>query len=66
MLTLILQSHQSEEELSSPPGDFSEEAEDSQCRSFKLLIEEGYEADSESNPEDSETRDDGNTSLKYL
>uniref|UniRef100_A0A8C3X655 Lysosomal-trafficking regulator n=1 Tax=Catagonus wagneri TaxID=51154 RepID=A0A8C3X655_9CETA len=53
-------SYQPEEELSSQPGDFSEEAEDSQCCSFKLLIEEeGYEADSESNPEDSETRDDG-------
>uniref|UniRef100_A0A3Q2KXJ6 Lysosomal-trafficking regulator n=1 Tax=Equus caballus TaxID=9796 RepID=A0A3Q2KXJ6_HORSE len=52
-------SHQSEEELSSQPGDFSEEAEDSQCCSFKLLVEEeGYEADSESNPEDSEIRDD--------
>uniref|UniRef100_A0A673T7D4 Lysosomal-trafficking regulator n=1 Tax=Suricata suricatta TaxID=37032 RepID=A0A673T7D4_SURSU len=51
---------QSEEELSSQPGDFSEEAEDSQCCSLKLLVEEeGYEADSESNPEDSETRDDG-------
>ncbi|XP_060047951.1 lysosomal-trafficking regulator isoform X2 [Erinaceus europaeus] len=53
-------SHQSEEELSSHPGDFSEEAEDAQCCSLKLLIEEeGYEADSESNPEDSEARDDG-------
>ncbi|XP_047376057.1 lysosomal-trafficking regulator isoform X2 [Sciurus carolinensis] len=52
-------SHQSEEELSSQPGDFSEDAEDSQCCSFKLLVEEeGYEADSESNPEDGETRDD--------
>ncbi|XP_047617651.1 lysosomal-trafficking regulator isoform X6 [Phacochoerus africanus] len=53
-------SYQPEEELSSQPADFSEEAEDSQCCSFKLLVEEeGYEADSESNPEDSETRDDG-------
>eukprot|EP00071_Canis_lupus_P039543 XP_022273100.1 lysosomal-trafficking regulator isoform X1 [Canis lupus familiaris] len=52
-------SHQSEEELSPQPGDFSEEAEDSQCCSLKLLLEEGYEADGESNPEDSETRDDG-------
>ncbi|XP_048656352.1 lysosomal-trafficking regulator isoform X3 [Marmota marmota marmota] len=53
-------SHQSEEELSSQPGDFSEEAEGPQCCSFKLLVEEeGYEADSESNPEDGETRDDG-------
>ncbi|XP_039706298.1 lysosomal-trafficking regulator isoform X1 [Pteropus medius] len=51
--------HQSEE-LSSQPGDFSEEAEDSQCCSFKLWVEEeGYEADSESNPEDSDTWDDG-------
>ncbi|XP_036893214.1 lysosomal-trafficking regulator isoform X1 [Sturnira hondurensis] len=53
-------SHQSEEEWSSQPGDFPEEAEDAQCCSFKLLVEEeGYEADSESNPEDSETREDG-------
>ena len=67
LIILILQSHQSEEELSSQPGDFSEEAEDSQCCSFKLLVEEeGYEADSESNPEDSETWDDGKISLKYL
>ncbi|XP_053461184.1 lysosomal-trafficking regulator isoform X1 [Nycticebus coucang] len=56
---LTEKSHQSEEELSSQPGDFSEEAEDSQCCSFKLLVEEeGYEADSESNPEDGETWDD--------
>ncbi|KAB0395902.1 hypothetical protein E2I00_011026 [Balaenoptera physalus] len=53
-------SHQSEEELSSQPSDFSEEAEDPQCCSIKLLVEEeGYEADTESNPEDSETWDDG-------
>ncbi|XP_006872071.1 PREDICTED: lysosomal-trafficking regulator [Chrysochloris asiatica] len=50
-------SHQSEEELSPQPDDFSE-AEDSQSCSFKLLVEEeGYEADSESNPEDSESQD---------
>ncbi|KAM5234906.1 lysosomal-trafficking regulator [Ctenodactylus gundi] len=53
-------SHLSEEELSSQPGDFSEEAEDSQCCSFKLLAEEeGYEADSESNPEAGESLEDG-------
>ncbi|XP_063116159.1 lysosomal-trafficking regulator isoform X3 [Cavia porcellus] len=53
-------SHQSEEEVLSQPGDFSEETEDSQCCNLKLLVEEeGYEADSESNPEDSETRNDG-------
>ncbi|XP_066881781.1 lysosomal-trafficking regulator [Kogia breviceps] len=57
---LTEKSHQSEELLSSQPGDFSEEAEDSQCCSIKLLVEEeGYEADTESNPEDSETWDDG-------
>ncbi|XP_036133268.1 lysosomal-trafficking regulator isoform X2 [Molossus molossus] len=53
-------SHQPEEELSTQPGELSEEAEDAPCCSFKLLVEEeGYEADSESNPEDSETWDDG-------
>uniref|UniRef100_A0A8D2D2T6 Lysosomal trafficking regulator n=1 Tax=Sciurus vulgaris TaxID=55149 RepID=A0A8D2D2T6_SCIVU len=52
-------SHQSEEESSPQPGDLSEEAEDSQCCGFRLLVEEeGYEADSESNPEDGETRND--------
>ncbi|KAM9212392.1 lysosomal-trafficking regulator isoform 2-T2 [Dugong dugon] len=51
---------QPSEELSSQPRDFSEEAEDSQCYSFKPLgEEEGYEADSESNPEDSESQDNG-------
>ena len=54
------QSHQSEAEWSSQPGDFPEEAEDAQCCGFKLVVEEeGYEADSESDPEDSEPRDDG-------
>ncbi|EPQ17130.1 Lysosomal-trafficking regulator [Myotis brandtii] len=53
-------SPQSEEELSSQPGEFSEEAEDATCCGFKLLVEEeGYEADSESNSEDSEAQDDG-------
>ncbi|XP_058165487.1 lysosomal-trafficking regulator isoform X2 [Dasypus novemcinctus] len=52
-------SHQCEEGLPSQPGDFSEEAEDPQCCSFKLLVEEGYEADSESDPEDNEPRADG-------
>ncbi|CAK6442252.1 unnamed protein product [Pipistrellus nathusii] len=53
-------SPQSEEELSSQPGAFSEDAEDAACGGFKLLVEEeGYEADSESNSEDSEAQDDG-------
>lgn len=57
-----LQSPQSED-LSSQPGEFSEEAEDATCCGFKLLVEEeGYEADSESNSEDSEARDDGKIS----
>ncbi|XP_068795056.1 lysosomal-trafficking regulator isoform X2 [Struthio camelus] len=52
--------HHTEEEPVSQPGDVSEEAEESQCCSLKLLAEEeGYEADSESNPDDSETKDDG-------
>uniref|UniRef100_A0A8C0GX89 Lysosomal trafficking regulator n=1 Tax=Chelonoidis abingdonii TaxID=106734 RepID=A0A8C0GX89_CHEAB len=42
------------------PEDLSEEAEESQCCSFKLFTEEeGYEADSESNPDDSESKDEG-------
>nr|XP_045006323.1 lysosomal-trafficking regulator isoform X2 [Jaculus jaculus] len=53
-------SHQSEEELSSQPGDFSEEAEDSQSCGLKLVgEEEGYEADSESSPDDGGIQDDG-------
>lgn len=57
--TVTEKSHPSEE-LLSQPGDFSEETEDSQCCNLKLLgEEEGYEADSESNPEDGETQDDG-------
>ncbi|KAM6218970.1 lysosomal-trafficking regulator isoform 2-T2 [Rhynchocyon petersi] len=53
-------SPQSEEDFSFQPGDFSEETEDSQYCGFKLLVEEeGYEADSESNSEDSESQDDG-------
>ncbi|XP_075388296.1 lysosomal-trafficking regulator [Tenrec ecaudatus] len=56
---MIEKSHHLEEELSAQPGDLSEEAEDSPCCSFKLLVEEeGYEADSESNPEESESQDD--------
>ncbi|XP_055459893.1 lysosomal-trafficking regulator [Psammomys obesus] len=58
--TVTEKSHPSEEELLSQPGDFSEETEDSQCCSLKLLgEEEGYEADSESNPEDGDTQEDG-------
>ncbi|XP_004691083.1 PREDICTED: lysosomal-trafficking regulator [Condylura cristata] len=54
------QSHQSEEELSSQPADFSEETEDPQWCDFRLLVEEeGYEADGESDPGDSEAWDDG-------
>lgn len=63
LLAPILQSPQSEEELSSQPGAFSEDAEDAACGGFKLLVEEeGYEADSESNSEDSEAQDDGKIS----
>lgn len=45
------------------PGDIPEEADESQCDSLKLFAEEeGYEADSESNP-DSETKDGGKCEL---
>ncbi|NXJ06698.1 LYST regulator, partial [Odontophorus gujanensis] len=51
--------HYTEQESLSQPGDVSEEADESQCCSLKLFAEEeGYEADSESNP-DSETKDGG-------
>ncbi|XP_061480531.1 lysosomal-trafficking regulator isoform X2 [Rhineura floridana] len=52
--------HQSEQEPVPQPGDISEEAEESQCCSFKFFAEEeGYDADSESNPDDSESKDEG-------
>ncbi len=55
----IEKTHYTEKESMSQPGDISEEADESQCCSLKLLAEEeGYEADSESNP-DSETKDGG-------
>ncbi|XP_016055350.1 PREDICTED: lysosomal-trafficking regulator isoform X2 [Miniopterus natalensis] len=57
---LTEKSHQPEEELSPQPGEFSEEAEDAPCCGFKLWVgEEGYEADSESSPEDGEAPDGG-------
>ncbi|XP_055569490.1 lysosomal-trafficking regulator isoform X2 [Falco cherrug] len=52
--------HYAEKEPVSQPGDISEETEESQCCSLKLFAEEeGYEADSESNPDDSETKNEG-------
>ncbi|KYO18831.1 lysosomal-trafficking regulator isoform C [Alligator mississippiensis] len=51
---------QAEKESVPQSGDLSEETEESQCCSLKLFVEEeGYEADSESNPDDSETKDEG-------
>lgn len=42
-------------------GDFSEETEEPHYYSIRLFAEEeGYEADSESNPEDGTTKDEGN------
>ncbi|XP_010132302.1 PREDICTED: lysosomal-trafficking regulator [Buceros rhinoceros silvestris] len=56
----IEKTHYTEKEPVSQPGDISEETEESQCCSLKLFAEEeGYEADSESNPDDSETKDEG-------
>ncbi|NXS73466.1 LYST regulator, partial [Pandion haliaetus] len=56
----IEKTHYTEKEPVSQPGDISEETEESQCCSLKLFAEEeGYEADSESNPDDSETKNEG-------
>ncbi|NWZ19120.1 LYST regulator, partial [Asarcornis scutulata] len=56
----IEKTHYTEKEPVSQPGDISDEAEESQCCSLKLFAEEeGYEADSESNPDDSETKVEG-------
>uniref|UniRef100_A0A8C2UAW8 Lysosomal trafficking regulator n=1 Tax=Coturnix japonica TaxID=93934 RepID=A0A8C2UAW8_COTJA len=53
----VEKTHYTEKESLSQPEDISEEADESQCCSLKLFAEEeGYEADSESNP-DSETKD---------
>ncbi|KAG7462834.1 hypothetical protein MATL_G00188970 [Megalops atlanticus] len=47
-------------ELAAPAGDLSEEAEEAQgCSLRPLGGEEGYEADSESNPEDNAGREEG-------
>ncbi|NXV70828.1 LYST regulator, partial [Atlantisia rogersi] len=56
----IEKTHYTEKEPVSQPGDISEETEESQCCSLKLFAEEeGYEADSESNTDDSETKNEG-------
>ncbi|NXI45336.1 LYST regulator, partial [Galbula dea] len=56
----IEKTHYTEKEPVLQPGDISEDTEESQCCSLKLFAEEeGYEADSESNPDDSETKDEG-------
>lgn len=58
------QIHQPEKESVPQPGDLSEEAEESQCCSFNVFAEEeGYDADSESNPDDSESKDEGKSIL---
>ncbi|KAJ7416509.1 hypothetical protein BTVI_35331 [Pitangus sulphuratus] len=55
----IEKTHYTEKEPVSQPGEISEETEESQCCSLKLFAEEeGYEADSESNSDDSETKDE--------
>uniref|UniRef100_A0A663N122 Lysosomal trafficking regulator n=1 Tax=Athene cunicularia TaxID=194338 RepID=A0A663N122_ATHCN len=49
--------HYTEKEPVSQPGDISEETEESQCCSLQFFAEEeGYEADSESNPDDTDTK----------
>ncbi|XP_070590091.1 lysosomal-trafficking regulator isoform X2 [Erythrolamprus reginae] len=52
--------HQSEKEPVSRPDDISEEPDESQCYCFKFFAEEkGYDADSESNSDDNESKDEG-------
>ncbi|XP_032864787.2 lysosomal-trafficking regulator [Tyto alba] len=56
----IEKAHYTEKEPVSQPGDISEETEEPQCCSLRSYAEEeGYEADSESNPDDSETKNEG-------
>ncbi|NWW86867.1 LYST regulator, partial [Rhynochetos jubatus] len=56
----IEKTHYTEKAPVSQPADISEETEESQCCSVQLFAEEeGYEADSESNPDDSETNNEG-------
>ncbi|NWX51324.1 LYST regulator, partial [Steatornis caripensis] len=56
----IEKTHYTEKEPVSQSGGISEETEESQCCSLKTFAEEeGYEADSESNPDDSETKNAG-------
>ncbi|XP_065486597.1 lysosomal-trafficking regulator isoform X2 [Caloenas nicobarica] len=56
----VEKTYYTEKEPVPQPEDISEETEESQCCSLKLFAEEeGYEADSESNPDDSETKNDG-------
>ncbi|NXM69177.1 LYST regulator, partial [Serilophus lunatus] len=56
----IEKTHYTEKQPVSQPEEISEETEESQCSSIKLFAEEeGYEADSESNPDDSETKNEG-------
>ncbi|KAL7987549.1 hypothetical protein Chor_006468, partial [Crotalus horridus] len=57
-------SHQSEKEPVSRPDDMSEEADESQCYCFKFFAEEkGYDADSESNSDENESKDEGKHAL---
>ncbi|KFU89550.1 Lysosomal-trafficking regulator, partial [Chaetura pelagica] len=56
----IEKTHYTEIEPVSQPGDISEETEESQCCSIEVFAEEeGYEADGESNPDDSEMKNEG-------
>lgn len=61
------QIQQSEKEPAPQAGDISEEAEESQCCGFTFFAEEeGYDADSESNPDDSESKDEGKSELNFM
>uniref|UniRef100_A0A8C4XEE4 Lysosomal trafficking regulator n=1 Tax=Erpetoichthys calabaricus TaxID=27687 RepID=A0A8C4XEE4_ERPCA len=62
-----LKKHQLDGESSCQPSELSEDAEESSCHSIKLFKEEeGYEADSESNPDDKVAKDDVPESENFM
>ncbi len=54
-------------EVAPPAGDLSEEVDEAQVSGAPpLREEEGYEADSESNPEDSTRQEEGSTTTIHI
>lgn len=66
MLLSIFMKHQASCDVSTPTGDLSDEADEVQVCDVQALGEEkGYEADSESNLEDSVLQEEGSTTHMY-